>query len=597
MKKSHSFHIPVMGIGFTIDTPLKVAQYGMDSVISLVDDILLEKLRKMHSEKFEIPFKEISDKAEDFRAKRITSYLNLMNDLSVQKFEALKNVSEEKSKEIKKYISLLPDYSDVKKEFEKLTKNNFNYSEIKSWAKKNLRMGSIDVNIMTKVDKDNYIKDEKLSVEYNDAHAALRGFANSNLKSSVVLSAGMNPRLYSYMSQFDDFFPDENGNINKKIILKVSDYRSAIIQGKFLAKKGLWVSEYRIESGLNCGGHAFATEGYLLGPVLEEFKEKRNELRDSIEDLLISVLENEGRTIPKTSLSIDVSAQGGVGTEKEHNFLLDYYKVDSVGWGSPFLLVPEATTVDNATIKKLESAKEEDLYLSDISPLGVPFNNLRGNSKDLDKETKIDSGRPGSVCPKRFVALNKEFKEKGICTASREYQRNKIKELKAQGLAPTEYNYQLNKVTEKTCTCVGLGTSALLAYGLDTKVEGTGVSVCPGPNMAYYSKKMSLKEMTHHIYGKQNVITRTDRPNMFIKELNIYIDYLKNKLEETKGVLDRKQSKYFSNFSKNLDEGISYYYNLFETFDDATTNYFNELELSKNKLKGITLEIQNRKDL
>ena len=37
-----------MGIGFTIDTPLKVAQYGMDSVISLVDDILLEKLRKMY---------------------------------------------------------------------------------------------------------------------------------------------------------------------------------------------------------------------------------------------------------------------------------------------------------------------------------------------------------------------------------------------------------------------------------------------------------------------------------------------------------------------------------------------------------------------
>ena len=55
MKHAHSFHIPVMGIGFTIDSPLKVAQYGIDSVISLVDDILLEKLRKMYSEKFEIP--------------------------------------------------------------------------------------------------------------------------------------------------------------------------------------------------------------------------------------------------------------------------------------------------------------------------------------------------------------------------------------------------------------------------------------------------------------------------------------------------------------------------------------------------------------
>ena len=54
----------------------------------------------------------------------------------------------------------------------------------------------------------------------------------------------MNPRLYGYIAHFDDFFPDANGYIKKKIILKVSDYRSAIIQGKFLAKKGLWISEY-----------------------------------------------------------------------------------------------------------------------------------------------------------------------------------------------------------------------------------------------------------------------------------------------------------------------------------------------------------------
>jgi len=601
MKKSHSFHIPVMGIGYTIDTPLKVAQYGMDSVISLVDDILLEKLRKMYSEKFEIPFKEISEKAEDFRAKRITSYLNLINDLAIEKFEALKNVSEETSTEIKNYISLLPDYSTLKKEYEKLTSTNFNYSEIKKWAKKNLTMGSIDVNIMTKVDKDNYIKDEKLSVEYNDAHAALRGFANSNLKSSVVLSAGMNPRLYAYMSQFDDFYPNAKGEINKKIILKVSDYRSALIQGKFLAKKGLWVSEYRIESGLNCGGHAFATDGYLLGPVLQEFKEKREELSTSIQDLLNQVLISQNRTIPEYPLTMEVTAQGGVGTEEEHDFLLDYYKVDSVGWGTPFLLVPEATTVDKETLNKLALAKEEDLYLSDISPLGIPFNNLRGNTKDLEKESKIDIGRPGSVCPKRFVALNKEFKEKGICTASREYQRNKIKELRTKELTPSQFQSQVNKVTEKTCTCVGLGTSALLAYDLETKVEGEGVSVCPGPNMAYYSKVMSLKEITNHIYGRLNVISRTDRPNMFIKELNIYIDFLKNKLEESKGTLDKKQEKYFSTFSGNLDKGIAYYHDLFgsikDNFKEAKSTILNDLELSKNKLQLLTIEIENSKKI
>ena len=47
MKKGHTFHIPVMGIGFSIDTPVKVAQYGISSVISLVDDNLIEEMRRI----------------------------------------------------------------------------------------------------------------------------------------------------------------------------------------------------------------------------------------------------------------------------------------------------------------------------------------------------------------------------------------------------------------------------------------------------------------------------------------------------------------------------------------------------------------------
>jgi hypothetical protein len=597
MNKTHTFHIPVMGIGFTIDAPLKVAQYGIDSVISLVDDILIEKLRKMYSEKFEIPYTEITDKIDDFRAKRITSYLNMMSDLVDKKFEALKMGAAEKGEELKAYINMLPSSSKVKQEFNKLTEKGFNISEIKQWASQNLTKGSIDVNIMTKVDKDNYIKNEKLPIEYNDAHAALRGFANSKLKSSVVLSAGMNPRLYAYMSQFDDFYPTEDGTFKKRIILKVSDYRSALIQGKFLAKKGLWVSEYRIESGLNCGGHAFATDGYLLGPVLAEFKEKREELRASVEAIVNQELVNQGRAIPKTPLSIRISAQGGIGTHEEHEFLLNQYQLDAVGWGTPFLLVPEATTVDEKTMNQLILAKEEDLYLSDISPLGVPFNNLRSNTKDLEKEALINKGRPGSSCPKKFVALNKEFKETGICTASREYQHLKIKELDKAGLPLNEYQKEFNKITEKSCTCVGLGTSALLAYNLDTKVEGTGVSICPGPNMAYYSRVMSLKNMTDHIYGRDNMISRTDRPNLFVKELTIYIDYLKNKLEEVKTVMTNKEEKYLLTFTNNLSEGVSYYKTLFNelksTFQDIKDEVLDALANGEKSLSLIALEIQD----
>ena len=74
---------------------------------------------------------------------------------------------------------------------------------------------------MTKLDKDNFIKDEQLPVAFNDAHAALRGFANSTLESSVVLSAGMNPRLYSYFENFPVFFPDANNNLKKKITIYI----------------------------------------------------------------------------------------------------------------------------------------------------------------------------------------------------------------------------------------------------------------------------------------------------------------------------------------------------------------------------------------
>ena len=153
MNTIHAFHIPVMGIGYTIDTPLKVAQYGMDSVISLVDDILLERLRKMYSDTFKVPYQEITDKMEDFRAKRITSYLNLIHDLVDKKFEALKQVSSDKMDAIHTYINMLPENSFLKEDFKKLTLGSYNFNEIKNWVNKNLKLGSIDVNIMTKVDK------------------------------------------------------------------------------------------------------------------------------------------------------------------------------------------------------------------------------------------------------------------------------------------------------------------------------------------------------------------------------------------------------------------------------------------------------------
>lgn len=566
-----------MGIGYTLDTPVKVAHLGIDSVISLVDDMLIEKLRKVYCNLYNIPYQEITEKEEDFRAVRISSYLNLINSIAERKLEDLKSATLEKAQEIKDYFSMLPDTSVLKQEFKNLTARYFDVTEIKGWIRDNLIMGSIDVNIMTKIDKDNTKVNEEHNIEMNDAHAALRGYANSNLSSSLVLSAGMNKSLYGYLTQFDDFFPDAEGNLKKKIVLKVSDFRSAFVQGNFLAKKGIWVSEYRIESGVNCGGHAFVTEGYLMGPILAELREKREELISSMYDWYCKALKEQNRPFPSQPPRVKVTAQGGVGTAKEHQFLIDHYNLDSVGWGTPFLLVPEATSVDEDTITKLIEATEKDLYLSNISPLGVPFNSLRTNSKDAQKQQLIDQGKPGSTCPKRYIALNTEYTKHTICTASRQYQKKKIQEISELNLSEKQYKKQYDSIVEKSCICVGLGTSALLVNNLDTKREGNGVSVCPGQNMAYFSRKMTLKEITDHIYGRANMISRTDRPNVFVNELRIYLKLLADEMAEMPCPLTEKDIKHLNSFVKNLSDGIAYYFDLFNGLQNEFRQTRNEL--------------------
>ncbi|SHH46927.1 hypothetical protein [Flavobacterium johnsoniae] len=595
----HTFHIPVMGLAYTIDSPIRVAQYGISSVIALADDDLIEKMRNFYSTKFNIPYEEITQKLHDYRAERITSYLNLVDKIVKEKFENFKTELAESKTALENFMSMLPNTSDIKKGFQNLLDDGIAFKEnIQNYIETHLFPGEIDVNIMTKLDKDNFVKNEQLPIEFNDAHAALRGFANSNLASSVVLSAGMNPRLFGYFENFKDFFPNENNELKKKIILKVSDFRSAMIQGNFLAKKGLWVSEYRIESGLNCGGHAFATDGLLLGTILEEFKQKKDQLIQSAHDLMIKALQAKNQYFPENPLELKITVQGGVGTAEEHEFLLDEYQVDSVGWGSPFLLVPEATSVDKETRNLLMNAKEDDFYLSNISPLGVPFNTLKGTTNEFFKQKRIHENKAGSSCPKKFLALSKEYDPHGICTASKKYQDIKLEELEAKKdtLSAEEFEKSKIKITEKSCLCVGLANASYLENDIKIKGQAQGVVICPGPNLAYFDQEVSLKEMIQHIYQGKSVL-RTDRPNLFVKELKMYVDYFRNEIETISGEVTAMQIKKWNSFKTNILEGIEFYQNLFSStfyFKADETKIKNQFDFYKTELNAIqipTLEL------
>src|SRR5690554_817582 len=590
---NHTFHIPVLGLAFSIDTPVKVARYGISSVVSIVDDILIERMRQFYAKKINEDFVPISPKVPDFRAKRITAYLNLLKQIVEKQFDSLKNSEFSPGSTLFPYTTLFRSHSLLKKLYnEMLQLSDVNTKkDVQAELREQLYCGSIDVNIMSKVDKMNFSSDgDNLGEQFTDAIAALRGFAQSDLSSSLILSAGMNPRLYSSLEDFSDFYPIYNQSFKKQIILKVSDFRSAFIQAKFLAKKGLWISEFRIESGLNCGGHAFATEGYLLGPILEEFKQRREEMTDSLFEIYQNALELKEMSVKKMP-SQKLTVQGGIGTAEEDQFLVDYYKLDGTGWGSPFLLVPEATNVDEGTLEALECATNDDFYISGSSPLGIPFNNFRKSSAEELRLERIKKGRPGSPCKKKFLVSNTEFTEQPICTASREFQNLKIKQLESTNLPEEEFKKQFDLITEKVCLCEGLATSVYIKNDILEPKERTAVAICPGPNLAYFSGRFTLEQMIKHIYGKVNLLNEIERPNLFINELKLYVEYLNKEIDMQVEHLNEKKRKYLFKFKEQLQNGINYYKelipNLYNEKDTYRLKMLNELLKFEYKLNAL----------
>jgi hypothetical protein len=582
---THSFHIPVMGLAFTIDTPIKVARFGINSVISIVQDNLIEKMRSYYFPFVGEPYMPISTKESDHRAKRITDYLNLVNRIVQDQAEKLRATPFEAGSEIDKYFEMLTNQSQARQLYLHMLSlpDSSDKTELQHQLRNLIKPGSIDVNIMTKLDRENKNKEGVIIEDGSDAVAALRGFANSSLTdSSVILSAGMNPRLFSYMERLTAFDADQAGVFQKKIVIKVSDYRSALIQGKMLAKKGLWVSEFRIESGLNCGGHAFATDGFLLGPILEEFKMKKSELTQSLFESYNNALATKGKQQFVQPHPIKITVQGGIGTYEEDELLRQHYKVDGTGWGTPFLLVPEATTVDDHTLSLLSKAGERDIELSRKSPLGVRFHYLKGSTAEEERNSRIQRGIPGSPCTEKYLVSNTEFGEEPICTASRSYQQKKIEQLQTLNLPEEEYKKQLERVLDKDCLCVGLSNAAVKKYSVKPFKNLNGINICPGPNIAYFTEIIPLQKMVDHIYGRDNVIHHPARPHMFIKELMIYVDYWTELLTEARVTIDQKQKTNIQNFQKNLLTGISYYRDLSEKVNKEFNTLKHQLDEGLN---------------
>lgn len=560
----HKIHIPVMGICYTADTPVRVAHLGITSVISLVDDGLLEEYRMAYAERLGLDL----GSPQTTRIGRIRSYLDFIADEVERKFTRLCACRFDGGSDKDLYFLMLPLDSRLRVEYDGIfAKTGLARIAAEAALTEKMEPGEIQANIMVGLNHE------------EAAFDAVRGFAASKVAGALVLSAGVNLSVFEEIAKCKDFYRTGTRPPKKKIILKVSDYRSALVQGRYLAKKGLEVYEYRIESGVNCGGHAFFESKKLLLDVVREFVEKRKELFETTCSMIAANVPVQGILPPPSPARI--TAQGGLCAPEDIAQVLSL-GIDGVGVGTPFLLVPQATSVDKETRRLLASAKPEDVCISHASPLGIPFVNLQTSTAARICEQKIQeyfapesekSGslelKPGFPCRQHYLCQNIPGFDHPVCMASREYVMHRLAEIDALEKEDLEackmhpYNAdveqsqpvvhekisqefdslessirrkydKLRRVTlSRECICRFLGNagreeirekSPSLHYQPECVAVARGsqpartrepVTICPNPDIGYFDREYTLLEMMQHLYGTGKRLTPKDKPSAF----------------------------------------------------------------------------------
>ncbi|NIQ91501.1 MAG: hypothetical protein GWN93_21830 [Deltaproteobacteria bacterium] len=96
--------------------------------------------------------------------------------------------------------------------------------------------------------------------------------------------------------------------------------------------------------------------------------------------------------------------------------------------------------------------------------------------------------------------------------------------------------------------------------------------------------------MVAHIYGRLSLIANNERPHMFIKELMLYIDHLREETKKFSLKLSFRTPAYFSKFKKNLLEGIEYYHRLAGQFiEDQRAQFLEDLKVLQDEIERLAL--------
>ena len=95
-----------------------------------------------------------------------------------------------------------------------------------------------------------------------------------------------------------------------------------------------------------------------------------------------------------------------------------------------------------------------------------------------------------------------------------------------------------------------------------------------------------------HIYGRLSLITNNERPHMFIRELMLYVDHIREEARKFSLNLSFRTPAYFRKFKKNLLAGIDYYNRLAGQFtEEQRIKFLTDLGILQDEIERIALPV------
>ena len=97
------------------------------------------------------------------------------------------------------------------------------------------------------------------------------------------------------------------------------------------------------------------------------------------------------------------------------------------------------------------------------------------------------------------------------------------------------------------------GITSVISLGIANEQSAPPL-VSPGPNIAWFNKTYTLKEMVGHIYGTGPSLVSSESPHIFANEIVMYLDHFQKQVARCTNT--PRELKTLEEFKNNLEEGM-----------------------------------------